>query len=319
MAKETLSSLYNGMRVVAVMQNKGGVGKTFLSTSLAVRAAQGEIPEVKKDVLLIDLDPQQNLSSTFLEMQSIHGEESKIPPIHPDYDPDDPEDQAWGGRSSSMDLYYGVDSAPYPTALEGVDILPADGNILNNFHAVMKQTTDEELAEALKNQLSKFFANTDVQEFYDLVIIDCPPGKGLIQIPVLRAVTDVIIPCETQIFCIDGTTQTVNLINDQNRYRYGPPVNIVGVIPNKHNVRRTINQNSLAVMRQIDLWRKYVPDFELRDLTEYQLSHLPSEVELLKKFKSKRAEEGMDDFIQHFRKSLYGKADSEGEGVSEWQ
>jgi len=303
-----LDGMYNGMRVVAVMQNKGGVGKTFLTSNIAVRGDSGAIPEIRpgKKILLMDVDPQQNLSSTFLEMEPNPGRESKNPPIHPDFDPNDPDDREWGGRSSSIGVYYGDDVVPYPTALEHVEILPADGNILANFHNSMQKASDEELVEALTNRLYEFFSEPLVQERYDLILLDCPPGKGYIHIPILQAATDIIIPCEPQPHCVDGTSQTISLLQNQNNKRKGPPVNVVGVIPNRYDMRSNDFRDNLALMRDQDIpWSKYVPDFELKLLRDYRISHLPEEVEGLRKFKSKDAEQGMAQFIDLFRSKVY--------------
>lgn len=302
-----LNEMYNGMRVVAVLQNKGGVGKTFLASNLAVRADMGQIPEQKKRVLLLDVDPQQNLSTTFLKMETLPGRESQLPPLHPDYDPDFPEHVEWGGRSSSIGVYYGHPVLPYECeGLNRVDILPADGNTLGNFHAAMQAATDEELVEALKTRLREFFEQEDVQDLYDLIIIDCPPGKGLIHIPILRAATDVIIPCVPQAHSIDGTNQTINSINNQNIERHAPPINIVGVIPNQFDVRSNDYKDFLDVMRTNRLWGELVPDFELRNLKDYRITHLPQDFDKLKSFKNAQAEKGMQDFISLFRRSVYG-------------
>lgn len=304
----TLAEMYNGMRVVAVIQNKGGVGKTFLSTNLAVRAALGHIPEIRKGkkVLLIDVDPQQNLSSTFLRMEELPGRESKLAPLHPEYDPNNPDDVEWGGRSSSVGVYYGEDVLPYPTPLEGVDILPADGNVLSNLHAALQNIDDAQLVNAMKFRLREFFSSEDVQELYDLVIIDCPPGKGLIHIPIMRAITDVVIPCEPQPHCLDGTNQTINLINNENPNRDAAPINIVGVIPNKYDMRANDFRINLEAMRANDTWSKHVPDFEMRLLRDYRISHLPEDLDGLHRFKTDKAETSMRQFIELFRASVYG-------------
>lgn len=313
----SLNDMYNGLRVVAVLQNKGGVGKTFLSSNLAVRASIGDIPEIKKRTLMLDIDPQQNLSTTFLKMETLPGRASKLPPVHPDFDPDGEVVEGFQGRSSSLGLYYGHDVLPYECEeLIKTDILPADGNLLANLHVALQQSTDRELIEALNMRMREFFSSEDVQDIYDLVIIDCPPGKGLIHHPILHAVTDIVIPCVPATHSLDGVTQTINLINEINAERRAPPASIVGVFPNKYDMRSGDFRDHLSAMRSNSLWGHLVPDFELKELKDYRINHLPGDIEKMKRFRSNAAEVGMSEFIEHFRARVYGaRSERLGEAV----
>jgi len=92
------------MKIIAFVNNKGGVGKTTCSKIMAEY-----LSKVKKmSVLGINFDPQCNFSHQYLQMEiDPVAPEGLIPPIHPDYNPEDVDDVEWEGRSSIAEIFYG--------------------------------------------------------------------------------------------------------------------------------------------------------------------------------------------------------------------
>jgi len=226
------ATMYNGMRVIAVPFEKGGVGKTTIALLLAYFASSGYFPNMtRKRVCGMDFDDQQNFSSCFLKMENVSGFEDRVPPLHPTYNANDPDDVEWGGRSCSTDLYYGNPVEPYPTALANFEILPSDGLQIKSFEDA-ERSASQTLLEQITSELANWMHQPDVQERYGMIILDCPPGKNLITAPILRACTDVILPTELEQFSIDGLKKILGDIEGANASRR-VPINIAAIIANK--------------------------------------------------------------------------------------
>ena len=302
-SKSTPETMYNGMRVLAIAMQKGGTGKTTLGLHLAIRAALGHIPEIKKKVLIIDVDQQQNSSKTLLKMETIAGDGSPIPPIHPNYDPNDPDDSGWGGRSNSLDLYYDNEIQPYPSALsERLEILPADGNALWRFDKI-KKGQDQSLLDSIYKHMHLFFMEKDVQDLYDLVIIDCPPGKTLITTPVMRAATDIILPAQPETFGVDGTHKMIFDVMRENEYRKCP-INFIGVIPNLCD-RTNDHKTKLAALRSNSLTAPYTAPFSMHRYVSMRIESLPMESMTKCTLGNKKAESQVQRFVEYVGDSMF--------------
>jgi chromosome partitioning protein len=222
--------------------NKGGEGKTTTSINLAEYASI----ILNKKVLLIDLDPQANLSGRYIPMDYDPSHRSgKIPPLHPDYNPE--EDLDWEGRSSIANIFYGEEVVPYPTAIPNLELLPAHSQKLLEAEAVTKN----DVLEKVHVQLKRFIDLPDLQKGYDLVIIDTPPSKGPLTIAAIKAASHLIIPAQMEQFSIEGIYGMLQLWK-QESYRRTPetPIELVGILPNKY---RDINLHKefLAELRQM--------------------------------------------------------------------
>lgn len=277
MTELTPSTIYNGMRVVAVPMEKGGVGKTTLSILLAAYASEGYFPDIKKKILVMDFDAQQNLSQSFLPMESIPNFRALLPPIHPDYDPNDPEDIEWGGRSNSVDLYYGNPVVPYPTEQsDRLDCLPSDGFQLTQFDQ-FQRSDDKTLLQQINDEMVNFFSQPDVQEIYDLVILDCPPGVHLITSPILRSATDIIIPVAMERYSVSGFHKLIREIDNEHKDRPFP-LNIAAVVPNLYNGQRTIHKahwKSLKAQKTDPRYGQAIVDTPLKNLNDFLYQQLP--------------------------------------------
>src|SRR5438477_9473459 len=120
-------------QVIVNATHKGGEGKTTNTIMLAEYAAL--IMEL--NTLIIDMDPQANLSGRYIRMEYDPAYKGgKIPSIHPDYEPE--KDNDWNGRSGIANIFYGEEVIPYPTAIKNLELLPAHSIKLQEAEAVTK-------------------------------------------------------------------------------------------------------------------------------------------------------------------------------------
>jgi len=291
------------MKVIVVANAKGGVGKTTLAINLAIRAACGDIPEIdpSKSVLICDMDAQQNTSQTLLQMEKAGANDYLLPPIHPEYDPE--EDFDWDGRSSSTEIYYDNDVVPYPTVFSKLDVLPANGDHLELFQNLTKNVTDENLLDQICEHFRRFIEDPEVADTYDLIVFDTPPGKNFITIPVFRAATSILMPFKPEGFSVEGLAKMKASIENENAYR-DTPVAIAGMVPNlvKHNNKHRDTLAALAHNPEVSplLW-----DTPLHDRVAFVLDNMPlSETNF--RYRDEKAEEEMTALIAQFRCVVFG-------------
>jgi len=254
-----MSATYNGLKVLAVALRKGGVGKTLFSVLLSQYF--GHVAATPRRTLLIDLDTQQNASECLIDMEvDAEAPDHKKVPEHPDYDPDNPDFADWDGRASSADIFLGDPSetiiAPYPTRFEHLEVLPAAGAALQSVELVRS----EEVKRFIYDRLKAFFEDPDVQENYDLIIIDTPPGKGAINRSVLRAATHVLYPVVPEEKPINGLRGMIQFERMERRHR-DRPIQVVGVVPNMVNQQTRLHQENIQKLRDDPLIGPMMVDF----------------------------------------------------------
>ncbi|HLB41647.1 MAG TPA: ParA family protein [Gammaproteobacteria bacterium] len=239
------------MRIIAIVNNKGGVGKTTVSRIIA------EYFSIVKNerILALDMDPQANFSNRYLKMEiDPYQQEGRIPPIHSSYDPNSSEDQGWDGRSSIAGIFFGEMVFPYTTYINTLEIAPSHSSKLLLAEAV----TREEVIQKVYDQLSKFLCLDDVKNSYDKIIIDTPPSKGPVTISVVRAATDLLIPSIMEPQPIEGIYGMIHLWKSETLRRHkNNALNLIGVLPNSYDRRGIIHKD------HYDSLKHEMPDYVL--------------------------------------------------------
>ena len=168
-------------RLIAVANQKGGVGKTTTAVNLSAALAQ-----FKSRVLLIDMDPQGN-ASTALGAPHASGQPSVYDVIE--------------GRKTIAEVkrtcpdFDMLDVVPASIDLSGAELEVAD---LPNRNVLLKNAVDEFLSTS--------------EEHYDYLIIDCPPSLGLLVINSMCAVNEMLIPIQAEYYALEGLGQLINTI-----------------------------------------------------------------------------------------------------------
>lgn len=250
------------MKIIAPVNNKGGVGKTKTLTILAEYLSK----YTDKRVLGIDFDPQCNFSKLFLKMElDPAAPEGVMPPIHPDYDVNDLDTEG-DGRSSVADIFFGKPFYPYSTTFNNFDIAPGHADKLLHAEAVRRN----EVAEKVHKQLSILLDSQELQDAYDIVLIDTAPSKGPLTVSVLKAATHVFIPTLMEEQSIQGLYGMMQLWMQEAPIRSKQkPLNLIGILPNMFDKTTSLHPGMLASLMEIEALAKYIMPLKLGDRIIY--------------------------------------------------
>ncbi len=209
------------MDIISVSNQKGGVSKTGVSFNLGSALALKH----DKKVLLIDLDPQANLSE-YLKYEP-NGAPTLTQLVM----------AACTGRPITAEL---VQSAIRHSETAGVDYIPSDINLANS-ETLMSTALSRETI------LRRILAEDNIFG-YDFVIIDCLPSLGTLLINALTAANRLLIPVQTQKFSLDGL-QALNALYEQIRTAINPNLNMLGVLPTMVD-RTSVSKKALAELHE---------------------------------------------------------------------
>lgn len=222
------------MKVIVPCNNKGGVGKTCITSILAEFFSK----ILKKKTLVIDLDPQCNISQRLIQMEiDPNSPDGHRPSIHPDFKETD---EGWDGRSSIADIFLRPQSGvvPYPTMNENLDIMPAYASEL----LTVEQCRKDEVLENIYNRFKAFLSMPDVQAEYEYVVVDTAPSKGPLTRSAMRAATHIIIPTQMEDKPIRGVFGMMQLWMQEKKNRDDlNPLNLIGILPNMFDTRTALH------------------------------------------------------------------------------
>lgn len=190
---------------IALVNQKGGVGKTTTAVNLAAY-----LGKKKKKVLIIDIDPQANATS------GLGISKAEL------------EDTVYDVLINEVPMSEVI----YETSADNVDICPTNINLAG---------AEIELVSVISREQILKKAIEEIKDSYDYIIIDCPPSLGLLAINALTASDDIIIPIQGEYYALEGLSQLIDTINIIKK-KINPNIQILGVVLTMFNMRTQLSK-----------------------------------------------------------------------------
>ena len=198
-------------RIIAIANQKGGVGKTTTAINLS-----SSLASMNKKVLSLDMDPQGNMTSGL------------------GVDKDEAEKTVYDLIIGNA----GVEECICKDALENIDVLPSN---IDLSAAEIELIGVENKEYILKNEIDK------VKDEYDFIIIDCPPALSMLTINAMTTADSVIVPIQCEYYALEGLSQLIHTI-ELVKERLNPDLEIEGVVFTMYDARTNL---SLQVVENV--------------------------------------------------------------------
>lgn len=212
-------------RIIAITNQKGGVGKTTTAINLAAALAASDLK-----VLIIDADPQGNTTSG-LGIEKTDG----MPTLY---------DILVHARSAC--------DAVRKTEMDGLEILPADKNLIGvNVDLVSREDRESQLRRGLEV----------LGKDYQFILIDCPPALDLLTLNALVSADSILIPIQCEFFALEGVSGLMDTI-DRVRDSFGHSLQIEGILLTMYDERTNLTKQVAADLREFfgdEVFRTVIP------------------------------------------------------------
>ncbi len=199
-------------RIIAIANQKGGVGKTTTAVNLGASLAAAE-----KRTLIIDSDPQGNATSAL----------------------GFPKDPARRTLYQTLILGEPIERVTIDAQIDGLDLIPSDRNLVGaTIELVSMENREYRLKEAISG----------IRENYEYILIDCPPSLDLLTVNALAASDSVLVPIQCEYLALEGVSELLDTLMRLRR-TINPSLSVEGILLTMYDDRTTLSKQVAADLR----------------------------------------------------------------------